>query len=195
VLALDFARDGDHMASADRGGETIVWNLWTGEPFRRFKPEGAVAVNCVRFNREGILVLIAYDDGKVRAYDTSLKEPAWEIVAHEGPCYSVAVDPDGGWFVTCGKDKLVKRWQMADGMLFDTLAGHTDSVNVVAVHPSGKFVASAADDMKVLLWSVRDRAVVQTLTHEKPVLALAWRPDGKSLATGASSKVRVFKCK
>src|SRR5439155_15923060 len=61
VLTLDFSRDGDHMASSDRGGETIIWDLWAGEPYRRFTEPSAV--NWVRFHPDGNHFAVAHNDG------------------------------------------------------------------------------------------------------------------------------------
>src|SRR5438132_416054 len=65
VLSIDFSSDGDRMASCDRGGETIIWNLWSGEPEVRFQPAEGVASYCVRYNADGSKLATANHDGKL----------------------------------------------------------------------------------------------------------------------------------
>lgn len=195
VLTLDFSRDGDHMASADRGGEIIVWDLWAGNPYRRFQA-GKAPVNGVRFHPDGNLLAAASDDGKLTVWDTKADKMRYEIAAHEGACNSVAFNADGRFMATAGKDKKIKLWNPSDGKLIAALEGHEDAVNAVAFHPKGTpLLASGADDKSVRLWDTARRKPLQTVPHEKPVYSLAWRPDGAVLATASGKLVQLFDVK
>jgi len=195
VLALDFSKDGDYLASGDRGGETIVWNLWTGEPYRRLQ-NGKDPVDSVRFHPDSNHLAVTSDDGKLRVWDTKANKMLYELAAHEGSCDSAAFSPDGKLLATGGKDKKIKLWNVADGKPVAVLEGHQDEVNAVAFHPKGApFLASASDDMTVKLWDLNARKAVQTLPHENKVNTLAWSADGVLLATAAGKVVQVFEVK
>ncbi len=195
VLTLDFSKDGEQMASGDRGGETIVWNLWTGEPYRRFQPDKE-AVNWVRFHPDGNRLATAMHDGKVRVWDVKANKMLYEIAAHEGESNSVAFSPDGKWLATGGKDKKIKLWNAADGKPVAVLEGHGDAVNVVVFRPKGVLLlASGSDDKTARVWDQASRKTVQTLSHEKAVYGLSWRADGGMLATGAGKLVQLFEAK
>ena len=195
VFTLDFSKDGELMASGDRGGETIVWNLWTGQPYRRFQA-GKREVNSVRFHPEGNRLATAMNGGKVLVRDVKADKLLYEIAAHEGESNSVAFSPDGKLLATAGKDKKVKLWNAADGKPVAVLEGHLDAVNVVLFRPKGApWLASGSDDKTLCVWDFSSKKLLQTLAHDKAVNALSWRADGAMLATGAGTLVQLFEVK
>ena len=57
----------------------------------------------------------------------------------------VAFDPTGATVATSGYDRLVNLWDVSDGRLIVTLAGHAGDVNTVAFTPDGRLLASGSD--------------------------------------------------
>jgi hypothetical protein len=195
VLALDFSRDGNHMASADRGGEIIVWDLWTGEPYRRFQA-GKAAVNSVSYHPDGNRIAAASDDGKLRVWDTKADKLLFEQQAHAGPAFSVAFSRDGKRLATAGKDRNVRLWDAGSGKAGEVLEGHEDAVNVALFHPQvASLLVSAGDDKTVRLWGISEKKLLQTLRYDKPIYALAWRSDGGMLAVASGGQVRLLAVK
>lgn len=73
-----------------------------------------------------------------------------------------------------------------------------DKVNLLAYHPTTKnILATASYDIgkpAIHIWNVKDQSVVSTLKieSEKPdgtILAMAWRLDGKAIATFSKDKI------
>lgn len=193
---LDFSADGDHMASGDKGGELIVWNLWTGEPERRFEA-GKELVGWLRYHPDGNRVATVSKDGKCRIFDVKADKMLLEIAAHEGNSGAVSFSADGKWLATGGKDKKIKIWNADDGKAGPVLEGHEDEVESLAFHPKAgsTILASGADDKTVRLWDVEAKKELKKIAHEGKVNCVAWRPDGGALATGAAGLVQVFEVK
>ena len=83
-------------------------------------------------------------------------------------------------------DKTFKIWDVASGTCKATLAGHSSWVTCVQLNPrvQGQLV-SGSYDKTVRLWSVADGKCERTFTgHSDCVNAVAWRFDGKLLASG-----------
>jgi WD40 repeat protein/tRNA A-37 threonylcarbamoyl transferase component Bud32 len=66
---------------------------------------------------------------------------------------------------------------------------HGHSLRCLALSPDGKTIATGGDDGFIRLWDVKtgkDRPTRAVLKHKGPVSALAFFPDGKTLASGGA---------
>jgi WD40 repeat protein len=119
-------------------------------------------------------------------------------------CFS----PDGKHFATGGADGAVRLWDVATGrqlarLQFDTGFTEPQPIRCLAFSPDSRFLAvpAAQGPQGVLLWHVqshklftsfKDAAPAAVLFDTGSVTALAFAPDGKTLAAGtASGSVRL----
>jgi WD40 repeat protein/serine/threonine protein kinase len=106
---------------------------------------------------------------------------------HSDAVYHIAYSPDGNWIATASKDKTIKLWESATGMLVRTISGHGSEVNCVAFSPDGTTLASASEDRTVRLWEVatgQPEGILWKHTHE--VVGVEISPDGRLIAAGAN---------
>jgi len=105
---------------------------------------------------------------------------------------SVKWSPDGKLIAVAVVSGPICLFDTAGKLLF-TLPGHGFGTAAIEWHPSGQLLASAGQDGKARFWN-------PTTGHESIVLAggagwverLAWSADGKTLATSAGKKVRLW---
>jgi WD40 repeat protein/serine/threonine protein kinase len=107
---------------------------------------------------------------------------------HTAGVSAVAFAPDGQTLATRGDDHSVRLWDMASRRHVKLLGYRISSgyyCGSLAFAPDGKTLA-IADDLAtaVHLWDVAARCERATLQHRTGVIALAFSPDGKLLATG-----------
>jgi WD40 repeat protein len=169
-----------------------------------FSPDGktvAVGGSVVEENtheRKGAVTLADVATGKVLH---TLRAPR-EVRA-------VAFSPSGKALISGGDDRLVRFWDAETGRDLSELKGHTEGVNAVAYSPDGKLVASGSWDGTARLWDVTTgeaTAVIRnegirvryesgqtsTLAGSPDVHAVAFAPDGKVLAIGGLSFLRLW---
>jgi WD40 repeat protein len=130
----------------------------------------------------------------VRRGPTTLKD-------HEGWVGAVAFARDGRFLASAGADRKVRLAGRPNVFVPDPLTGHTDAVCALAFAPRGDSLATASFDGTARVWDVstvkewgrgREKFTFHiyldprhTLRgHRGVVMAVAFSPDGKTLATG-----------
>ena len=108
---------------------------------------------------------------------------------HTDVVNSIAFSPDGQMLISGGDDYAFKLWDVPRKRHIATL-DHINNrsrsqVKAVDFSPNRQLLATAGFDVK--LWDIPTRRELHTLEHGRWVLAVAFSPDGRMLATGDES--------
>jgi WD40 repeat protein len=104
---------------------------------------------------------------------------------HTEQVRSLAFAPDGRLLATACDDGSVRVWDLASAQVLWS-GEHQGIAWWVGFDAEGGRVASCGEEGHVVLREARSGAVQQTLTHEAPVSAFAFSPDGQRLAVRLS---------
>jgi WD40 repeat protein len=152
----------------------------------------------------GGLLASAGTDGKIVLWNVAENKPQHSLDAGS-PVRALAASPDGKLLASAGDDPAVQLWDVASGKPTNKLAGHTDWVLCLAFSDDGKLLASGGYDGIVRLWDSASGKKLIDITATPPppantppgptnvAQAVAFSPDGKSLAVGGSdSQIHLF---
>ena len=89
-------------------------------------------------------------------------------------------------------EKNIKIWDIAKGILLNTLKGHIDSVNSLAVLPNYEF-ASGSDDKTIKIWNLNTATLKRTLIgHTCDVMKLLVLNNGDLASGSKDNTIRIW---
>ncbi|WND23064.1 hypothetical protein RI060_39525 [Streptomyces janthinus] len=128
-------------------------------------------------------------------YDAAALPLSERLVSGKEPVHSLAVSPDGHTVATHSKDGKVRIWELPGGRLRHTFTG-PETGEVVALSTAGRTLAAATSggaDAVIGLWDpVTGRRTSTFTVPDGVVRAMAFSPDGRTVAAASASAVRVW---
>jgi WD40 repeat protein len=114
--------------------------------------------------------------------------------AHSDTVFCVRFSPDGQQVASCGADKFVKVFNVADGAWVRSFEGHTHHVLGLAWRADGKVIASASADNSIKVWDAQNGDQLRTIGgFGKEVTSIEFIAEGPEiLASSGDRTVRWF---
>ena len=198
VNTVAYSPDGQAMATGGDDGKVKLWSSASGFCYVTFA-EHKAPVTAVAFvggtGGRGQAVLSASLDGTIKAFDLVRYRNFKTLVAPESVQFTcLAVDPSGD-IVAAGTAEPfnIYVWNLQTGKLLDVLSGHDGPIADLAFSAANGKLASASWDGTARVWEVyKPGTSAEVFSHPADVLAVAWRPDGKQLATSSREGVIHF---
>jgi WD40 repeat protein len=180
VISLVWSPDGKRLACAAVGGPIKVYDGQSGEVLHELPGHG-FGTTCVAWSADGTHLASAGQDGKVKLWDLARNA---ERLALEGgaawvdrlawcPVVNVLASAAG---------KRVRLWDV-QGKLLREYADHASTVADIAWQPKAEILASAAYGQLSLRRTTTSEPY-RRYQWKGSMLALAWSPDGRYIATG-----------
>ena len=206
---LVFSPDGATLAAANgdyfnqnEPAEVWLWDVRTETVRARLKGHKG-HVWSIAFTPDGKTLASCAADGMVTLWDAATGKEKATLLGHQGPVRRVTVAPDGKTLATGGFDGSITLWGLDPFEVKRTFPAHPNGVNALTFSPDGKTLASSGrfpnpDGVTVSLWNVASILEPPDAAEPQPrhnltglrggrILAVAFSPNGKLLATGGGT--------
>jgi WD40 repeat protein/serine/threonine protein kinase len=187
LMGVAFSPDGRRVASASQDGTVKVWDAATSRGILTLTGHRE-QVYGVAFDPSGRWIASGSKDGTVRVWDAGTGDSLFTLPGHTDWVMGVAFSPVGSTLASIGEDGTLRIWDAATGQESAALPTHPDkSWNAPcnpAFSPDGRRVACPGADHTITVWDIASGQNVLTCRgHTSQVIAVAFSPDGKQLAS------------
>jgi len=194
VSDMTLSLDGNYALTGSWDKTLRLWDLNACKWTRRFDGHTKDVLS-VAFSADNRQILSGSRDKTIKLWNT-LGQCKYTI---EKGCHSdwvscVRFSPSATnpTIVSCGWDKMVKVWNLANCTLKVDHIGHKGVCNNVTISPDGSLCASGGKDSMAMLWDLNESRHLHTLEHKDAVSALAFSPNRYWLCVATGSIVRVW---
>ncbi len=180
VSALAWSPDGCMLAAAAISGPIHLLDAADGSALAKL-PGHAFGTVAVSWHPKRAVLASGGQDGKVRLWSPPNGECAAELDAGAAWVECLAWSMDGEKLAT-GAGRKLRLWTPA-GDLLRECSPHVSTVTDIAWHPSRQQLATTCYG-GVSFWQPDRSEAVRQFAWKGSLLALAWSPNGKLLASG-----------
>jgi len=172
----------------------------------------SAAVQGIRFSADGRYVATSAMDGTVKLWSTDPPPAFISLEGHSQAVWTAAFSPNGSRIATGSMDQTARIWDATNGTLLRTVLVRFPVVSLAFSH-DGERLATVGPANRACIWKVggvtasgskgrlptgsstsrrdpqaeppvMDDAVAHLIGHAAAVMAVAWSPDDRWLATG-----------
>lgn len=207
VSSIALNTEGKTLASGSLDRTIKVWDVVTNKEIKTLEGH-SVGVTSVAFRPNGKTLASGSADweSEIKLWDVESGEVSSTLVwpnKNAGPHLEgvacLVFSPDGKSLVLGAKNMWIIQWDVDSGKIIGGTPAQSARVDSIAFNPNGKTLASCCDDEKITLWDMADVGKRKPgsggipsleclwplpLTGNFGAAAIAFSPDGKTLASG-----------
>ena len=190
VRSVAFSPDGQTLAAGDTAGVVQFWEPLSGRKLQAL-PAPVAGIGCAAFAPDEITLAAGYGDGSVRLFLTESGEAAGRTAPAGNAVKRMAYSPDARTLATSyAENGLVDLWQTGTGARLSQLRGTRKGIECLVWSADSKTIAVGNGTGNGTLWDAASGTPVRNLPNHGS--AMAWSPDGATLAIAVGGDVRLF---
>lgn len=191
VMGLAFTADGRQLYSAGYDKKVKIWDL-ANDSLRGDIGSHTLEIRTLALSADGQTIATGGLDNIVKLWDPKTGNVKQELVGHAERIHFVAFDPAGKFLATSDNTFEVRLWDAKTGLL-SRMIKDVHPVVGISFTPDGTRLATINQEGVISIYeTMNDAPRVDLLGHQKDAMAVAFSPDGKTLASGGSDGVRLW---
>ena len=199
VSAVLISNDSKYAFIGHSDGRMTKVDLVSGRNIKEFEPHKK-DITALQVTSDDAIIISASEDGQISLTNLSQTGEHFSLRDHDGGIKCMVLSNDNKKFVSAGKDKIVRVWElnyMRNGDVIEvidsdnvkclySLEGHSDIINSVAISKDDTIVASGSKDGTVRSWKLTTGLLINSfkVTNDS-VTVVCPSFDGKSVVSGA----------
>jgi len=165
-----------------------IWAVSDGK-LRSMTAHHSCDILTLGISANGRVLASGHSDGSVLMWDLESLKVVSRFVEHSGAVRALSFSPDGQTLASAGDDGSVVLWNTLTNLQHRKLEGHKVRITQLAYAPDKDVLVSASIDGVVKAWDARKGKELSSLKERGQALALAFSPNGKSIAIGTGGDV------
>ena len=184
---VTFTGDGKRVLAATSDGTATWWDFRadTKQPVPAYA--GLAQVTSVDLSSDRRVAAVGRSDGDIQLLEIDSGSILGTYRGHTDAVIAVAFAPGGKRFVSGGRDKTLRVWDVKNPEKSRwTSAEFQGAVSGLAISRDGRMMISGCSDNTIRFWDMRHlgESLGAVSRHQSAVRALAFSPDGRILASG-----------
>ena len=178
------------LATGDRHGIVLIWDLDSGEVLRDDLRHPR-SISDIQYSPDGRWFVSSDLNGRISCRDANTYDLVRNLDVHFGPVPSLSFSRDSKLLASGGVDHNIIVWNMATGEPCQTLVGHTNFISRVSFG-RGR-IASTDQDGSLRLWRIESEHEILGLKPSgAPLDNAAFNSNGRRLTTTQGNIVTVW---
>ena len=181
---LTYSQDTDESASKVGDNTARIWNVETGDEFRKFDHEHRVI--CAAFSLDGTKVVTA-SARSIDIWSVTNGNRVIRLSGHTNDVTYVDFNSDSTLVISVAMDRTVRIWDVANNQQIHSYRGHWGETTRCDISRDSRLLLSLSSDM-TRLWDI-NRQTSNSVMHDEPIKFVNVSPNGDLVLSASDDGV------